>query len=281
MMVNLIVKGSVAMAISLMIFANSAMAFGPFSRHGFSHRNSEKRSERMIEHLTEELELDSVQAATLRKIKDELNVKRTALKADKQQIFETFLNEIGNDEFDISKFQVIADNHASRAKLETAFFTEKLVEFHQMLSPVQRELVVDKVKEMKQRREDRKSGWFYKTPEERADSILDMVSGRLDLSEEQIPAFNKIKNNLLKTRSMYLSDGFVLRLTDQFSEQFVRETLNTNEIQHEMNDAISRFEKIISVVLKNVKKAHQILSEEQRSQIVEQMQGHHRRFSKK
>lgn len=280
-MVNFIVKGSLAMAISLMIFANSAMAFGSHSRHGFFDRNSEKHSERMIEHLTEDLELDSVQVAKLRKIKDELNAKRKAMKVDRKQIFETFLNEIANDELDISKFQVIVDNHASRVKLETAFLTEKLVEFHQMLSPVQRELVVDKVKEMRQRREDRKSGWFYKTPEERADSILDMVSDRLALTEDQFIAFTKIKNNLLKSRSTYLNDGYFLRLTDQFSGQFVRETLNTNEIQHEMNDAIARLEKMASVVLKNIKKAHENLSVEQRDQIVEKMQDHSRRVTKK
>ena len=281
MMVDIIVKGSLAVVISLMIFANSAMAFGPYSRHGFFQKNSEKHSERMIEHLTEDLELDTVQVAQLRKIKDELNDKRNSLKVDRQQIFDNLLSEIGNDELDISKFQVIVDNNAARVKLETAFFTEKMIEFHQMLSPVQREKLVSKVKEMKQRREDRKTGWFYKTPAERADSILDMVSDRLDLSEDQFAAFTKIKNNLLKSHSVYLNSGYFLRMTDKFSEQFVRDSLNANEIQHEMNDAISRFEKIMSVVLKNVKTAHQNLNVEQRDQIVEQLQSHKLRFSKK
>ncbi len=269
------------MLVSLMVFANSAMAFSPHSRQGFFHRNSENRSVRMVEHLTEELELDSVQVSTLNQIKDEILVKQKELKVDRQQIFEMMLSEIGKETFDVSKFQVLVDNHASKIKLETGFFVNKLIEFHQMLSPVQRETAGEKMKEMKQRREDRKSSWFYKTPEERADRMVNMISDRLDLSEEQFTVFTHIKNNLLNSRLKYMGEGYFLRLSDQFSEQFVRESLNKDEIQHEMNEGISRMERLMNVVLTNLEKAHQTLNNEQRAQIVEQMQKRQHRFSRK
>ena len=281
MMGNLVVKGSVAMVISVLIFANSAMALSPHSRHGFFNRNSEKKAEKMVEHLSDELDLDSVQISNLNLIKDEITAKQKELKVDKQQLFETMMAEIDKEKFDVSKFQVMVDNHAAKTKLETAFFAKKLVEFHQMLSPVQREAAVEKMKEMKQRREDRKNGWFYKTPEERADSIVNMISNRLDLSETQFADFTKIKNNFLKSRAKYFGDGYFLRLSDQFSEQFVRDTLNKDEIQHEMNEGISRMEKLMNVVLTNLEKAHHTLNNEQRAQIVEQMQKRQGRFSRK
>ncbi len=281
MMVNLFVKGSITLVLSILIFANSAFAFGPHFRHGFSHRNPEKRADKMVERIADEIKLDVVQIETLNQIKNELLAKKTTLKIDKRKVFEYFMVEMGKETFDRSKFQNLIDNHAAKVMLETGFFTEKLVAFHKMLTPVQRELVVEKMKEMKQNREDRKKGWFYKSPEERSDMVVSIVSDRLDLSEEQFVAVTKVKNDLLKSKADLLGEDYFHALFDKVSQQFVTESLNSSEIQQDMNASITRVEKMMDVVLLNLSAVHQILTPEQRELIVEHMQNRQHRFKRR
>lgn len=280
---NIMVKSALTAIVVLFVFASSALAFGPHHRKGFFHRNPEKRAEMMVEHISEELELDTVQQETLNEIKNQLMEKRKALKMDREQIINVFKAEMANESFDSSKLQVIIDSQTAKFKLETEFFTAKLIEFHQMLSQTQRELVVQKMEEMKQRREDRKNGWFYKTPEERADMVLNTFSERLDFSEDQFAEFSKIKLDLLKARSLHFGEDHMMKVAEKFSNQFAGDTLDATMIQKEMNDAISRMEKMMKDVLTNIVKAHQILNSEQRAQILEFMEkhGHRHRFSKK
>jgi len=281
MMANFMIRSSVPALVAMLMIFNNAYSWGRFGGHHSFNGDPEARAAKIVEKMTEDLTLDTVQQQTLQEMKQELLEKHKLLKPDRELIFDKLMAETGKETFDKAVFYLMIDEQTAKMKLESGFFAEKLVQFHQMLRYDQREIVKDHLLNIKTRHEERKNGWFYKTPDERADQILGMVSDRLELTEEQFEQFKVIRTSLMAARQQYMNEDFMMSVGQQLTDLFAQESVEVVTIQNTMNKMISRMENMLKKVVDNYAAAHAVLTIEQRQMIVEQMQKHHQHRAKR
>ncbi len=102
-------------------------------------RTPEKRAEHYVQHMAEELKLDDAQKAKLEKIKDEF----LALRPWMAKMREATLKEAGelmrSTEIDKAKLEGLKAKNQAQADDIIRFFSARLIEIHDMLTPEQRD----------------------------------------------------------------------------------------------------------------------------------------------
>ncbi len=105
--------------------------------------------------LTENLNLTDNQKAQLDKIKGEIKEKMESKKSDRDGIMDEFANEFKKDNLDKNQLLELSKKKDQNAGEMKEFIMDKIVEFHNMLTPEQRTKAVENMKEMKDKFHDK------------------------------------------------------------------------------------------------------------------------------
>ncbi len=108
----------------------------------------------MMNKITKDLNLTAQQKADVDKLKDEIKAKRESMKKDRSGGMDDFANAFKQDKLDKETLKSIEQKHEADRQEMKDFMMDELVKFHDILTPDQRNQVVEKMKEMKDKRKD-------------------------------------------------------------------------------------------------------------------------------
>lgn len=103
----------------------------------------------MMGMLIEKLDLNESQKAQAEKIRDEIHAKMQSKNDDRQTMMDDFASEFSKDNMDKNKLLELHQNRQQEMNENKEFMMDKMIEFHNILTPAQRQEAVDLMKNMK------------------------------------------------------------------------------------------------------------------------------------
>jgi Spy/CpxP family protein refolding chaperone len=131
------VKGKLTIAI--LVTALSALALTA------CYRTPEQRAERMVDHMASELKLNAAQKIQLDKIKDEFMARRPRLAKEREAAVREANELMRSADVDKTKLAALVERSKGQADDMIGFIASKFTEIHDMLTPEQRERLVDHI----------------------------------------------------------------------------------------------------------------------------------------
>ncbi|MCD4812690.1 Spy/CpxP family protein refolding chaperone [bacterium] len=116
---------------------------GPHKR--VFHRSPEKMVNFITHKIAGELKLNQEQKSTLSTIKEELLARHKANRGDHSAMFEETKAMILADQIDPAKLNDIINKKMKKHAMIKDFLVSEFVEFHAILTPEQRQIMVDKL----------------------------------------------------------------------------------------------------------------------------------------
>jgi Spy/CpxP family protein refolding chaperone len=141
-----------AILVFVLMFVGSCHPRHPRHWYGPSgYRSPEKRVAWLKEEISERLELDDAQQARLDEITSDIVEKGEEMRAVRTSIRETFISEFSKDEINKENLTRIFSDNKNKIDEMILLFTDRLVEFHQMLRPEQRAKLVAEIEKHRKR----------------------------------------------------------------------------------------------------------------------------------
>lgn len=119
----------------------------------------------MLNQVTKDLTLTDQQKSDIEKLKDEVKAKRESMKKDNQNPMDDFANAFKQDNLDKETLKSIEQKHEAKRQEMKEFMMDELIKFHDILTPDQRNQVVEKMKEMRDKRKEMFKDKKYEKPE--------------------------------------------------------------------------------------------------------------------
>ena len=142
-------------AILVMFIITGVAGFG-FARGFYDKHRGDGPWGFMIGKIAGELDLNDQQKAEVEKIRDEIKAKMESNKPDRNNDMAEMEQMFRSDSFDKQKaLDLMKQNDAKRDEMRS-FMLDEVAKFHSILTPEQRNKAVDKMKEFRQKREDRR-----------------------------------------------------------------------------------------------------------------------------
>lgn len=115
--------------------------------HCWAHGDSEKRINWLAKKITSELDLNDDQQITLNRIKEEIMAKQREFRSanKREEHLNRFLDEIKKDSLDREVLIKITDERLNHINEMRTFLIDKLIEFHAVLTPEQKEKLAEKI----------------------------------------------------------------------------------------------------------------------------------------
>jgi periplasmic protein CpxP/Spy len=136
--------------IAVGMLASGALFWG--CRHG--HGSPEKKAEWIVSKISSELDLTDEQKLELNRIKDEALEKYREHREERKTVHARIVNLITSDTLDVDEVNKIFDEREKKQKEMRPFIIEKIVEFHRILKPEQKEKLVRKLEKFMKRHEN-------------------------------------------------------------------------------------------------------------------------------
>ena len=109
------------------------------------HRTPEQRAERMVMHIAAELKLDDTQKARMEKIKDEFLAKRPEMSKLREETVKEANELMRSPEIDKARLNALLEKNKAFANDMIGFVAAKFTEIHDMLTPEQRDKLVNMI----------------------------------------------------------------------------------------------------------------------------------------
>ena len=116
---------------------------------GCRRHRPQKGAEFMVDYMTEVLDLNDVQMETLEQIKEEILEKAEQMRADGKATHKEVMTQLGSDVIDKEQLKKAIANHRSQMDEMVDLAVDRLVEFHQLLTPEQKAKLVSKLEKFK------------------------------------------------------------------------------------------------------------------------------------
>lgn len=129
----------------MILFSIVAMAGLVFASNCRGHHSFEKRMEWVADKLTSKLDLDETQIAKLNAIKSEVVAKHKELKPKRDAWMTEVISQIRKDSVDVKTLDKLSNEQDSRHVEMRKLFQAKMIEFHAVLKPEQREKLANLV----------------------------------------------------------------------------------------------------------------------------------------
>jgi len=114
-------------------------------------RTPEQRAQAIANHIVEKLELNDAQKKQLNSIREEFVAKSPAMRTSREETFNELVALIKSPKIDKDKVNTLVDRNRQQADECISFFAAKFVEFHDLLTPEQRDKAAREMEEWKGR----------------------------------------------------------------------------------------------------------------------------------
>ncbi len=138
-----------------LVVLGTALAVGASKNHS-GWCGSHDGGQRKIDRIAEKLELTDTQKAKLQGIQESLQEARQVMSEARGQSFAEVLELISSDTLDQGRVQDIVKRHQAIVEDFTPTVTEKIADFHAVLTPEQKSKVAEFLQTWKDRFEDRR-----------------------------------------------------------------------------------------------------------------------------
>jgi len=112
---------------------------------GCRRHSPDQKAEFMVDYVAETLDLNANQRVHLDQIKDEMLDKVVQMRADKGAMHAELIAQLGAEQIDQGRLKTMVTEHRVKMEALIDIAIEKLAEFHQTLTPEQREKLVAKL----------------------------------------------------------------------------------------------------------------------------------------
>lgn len=137
--------GIIAAALAALL----AMGLGGCGR--FHHHTPQERADCLVQKIVARLDLDQGQQQQLKRIEGEVLAKGAEMRAHREGDFAELIALLKSDQIDPTRFKIDVDLHQARAHELVAFIGEKFREFHDLLTPEQRQKAAQLLEEWRAR----------------------------------------------------------------------------------------------------------------------------------
>jgi periplasmic protein CpxP/Spy len=139
---------NVAKSLTVILVTGAVVMAGCFKKHACNfHKAHDKMADWMVKHISSELDLSKDQKKELTRIKDEILAKHKELEPVHQEIHEAFIEQMKKDRVDQAQLSRLFEDKVPVIEETMSFFVEKYAEFHDILTPEQREKLIKKMDE--------------------------------------------------------------------------------------------------------------------------------------
>jgi len=118
---------------------------------GCYRKTPEERAEKIVSDITRKLDLNDTQKAKLEAIKQEFFAKAPALKKTREESYDQLIGLMRSPSIDQAAMSGLVDRNKSQANDLIGFFFAKFTEFHDMLTPEQREKAAKEMEHWKEK----------------------------------------------------------------------------------------------------------------------------------
>ena len=112
---------------------------------GCYHKTPEQRAEGVVKHLVATLNLDAAQTAKLEKMKDEFLAKRPDMVKMREETFNDVKEMMMSPQLDQAKLDARTEKIQAKTSDMIRFISTKIAELHDMLTPEQRNKLVEEM----------------------------------------------------------------------------------------------------------------------------------------
>jgi len=140
-------KSKVILSIVIVILAVLAIKGIAVARH--FHKFADGPHGFIIEKISENLSLTTEQKAQVQRISDQIKERMGTKKSTHENMLEEFANEFKKDNIDRNKMKELSEKKDQEMQEMKIFIMDKIIEFHDLLTPEQRNKAVENMKEMK------------------------------------------------------------------------------------------------------------------------------------
>jgi periplasmic protein CpxP/Spy len=123
----------------------SGILFGGCIRKRIICSTPEQRAEFIVNRISSSLDLSKEQAEKLNKIKDEILARIKSRPNDREAFHNELIGLVKSDKLDRNMIENFIGKREERMKELKPFLIDKLVEFHNILTPEQRNRIVEKL----------------------------------------------------------------------------------------------------------------------------------------
>jgi len=114
---------------------------------GCYRHTPEERANRVVDHIASKLDLNDTQKAKLNAIKDEFVAKAPAWRKTREETFTELITLMKEPTIDQGKLNALVDKNKGQADELVGFIFAKYAEFHDLLTPEQREKAAKEMEE--------------------------------------------------------------------------------------------------------------------------------------
>jgi protein CpxP len=126
----------------------ACIVIGGCARRHFLSKSPEKRAEFIVKRLTRTLDLTKEQVERLNTIKDEILARSRNFKSDRKALFNQAIALVKSDKLDKNALNNwISRREQIRNELKP-FIVDKIIEFHDMLTPEQKNKLAEKMEKL-------------------------------------------------------------------------------------------------------------------------------------
>ena len=143
---KIIISGSIIILLLLGIFATGC-------KHRSCHfsKSPEEKIEFFVEHVSDELDLTDAQEVKVKNLAEEVHLKMESQKNTTHDIYTAILGEIRNNHVDKQKLNSVIENKMDSFEEMKPFIIDKFAEFHNILTPDQRNELAEKMEKLHKR----------------------------------------------------------------------------------------------------------------------------------
>ncbi len=124
-----------------------ALLFGGCRMHhnSFFHSSPEEKAEKIINYISDELDMNEAQRIVMNKIKEDIIEKHKELHADKGDMHNKAFELATKETLTKADLEAAFGDKADKIMEMKDFMMEKIVEFHAILTPEQKKTVAEKM----------------------------------------------------------------------------------------------------------------------------------------
>jgi len=126
----------------------AGIAIGGCAKKRFLYKSPEKRAEFIVKKLTRTLDLTRDQVEKLNKIKNEILARTKNFRNDREDLYNQAIALIKSDKLDANALKNWISRHEQIRNELKPFIIDKIIEFHDMLTPEQKNKLAEKMEKL-------------------------------------------------------------------------------------------------------------------------------------
>ena len=237
-------------------------------------------SEEVNAAIAERLDLTEEQAARVQPLTAEIWAERETFQTIRMKLYDQILVQLKNESVDQEELQNMLYSSWDQMEPMIPKAVNAFSEYHAVLSEEKRNELSEKLEDRRERiTQGRRGFWRFSDEEPTAEEINGKIADRLDLTPEQETEMLPLTEKLLIEREEI--QQLRLSIFDEVIVQLNNESADTTRLESKLRSGWDAIHQRIPLAVETIASVHAILTEEQRTEIVEKMERRKDRIEKR